>query len=46
MEDVRKESKVIYDEFKLISGKNESQKRQLSKVKNILKKKQNVSLEM
>ena len=46
MEDVTKESKLVYDVFKLVSGRNESQKRQVSKVKSILKKKQNINIEM
>ena len=46
MENVTKESEVLYDIFKLISDRNESQKRQVSKVKNILVKKQHVNLEM
>lgn len=45
MEDVTKESKVVYDIFKLISGRNESQKSQVSKAKN-LEKKQSVNLEI
>lgn len=46
MENITKESEVLYDIFKLISDRNESQKRQVSKVKNILVKKQHVNLEM
>lgn len=46
MENVTKKSEVLYDTFKLISDRNESQKRQVSKVKNILVKKQHVNLEM
>lgn len=46
MEDVTKEPKLVCDIFKLISGRNESQNRWISKIKHSGKKKQNVNLGM
>lgn len=46
MEDVTKEPKLVCDIFKLISGRNESQNRWVSKIKHSGKKKQNVNLGM